>query len=163
MSPIRAAVRRPPRAPHWLLLAFAGVTVGLLPWTVYLSQTLPARHVTRHWDLLWPGFDLFEALALGGTAVALARRSLWLSPVAAVAGTALLSDAWFDTVTAPPGGELRLALLLLLAEVPLAAACFWLAYAGLRRLSAEAPASKADPQPTAQPGRRAEDPQRART
>jgi hypothetical protein len=163
MSPIRAAVRRPPRAPLWLLLALAAVAVGLVPWTAYLSQTLLTRHVTRHWDLLWPGFDLFEALALGATAVALARRSSWLSPVAAVAGTALLSDAWFDTVTAGAGGELRLALLLLLAELPLAAACFWLAYARLRRLSAGAQASTAGPPPTARPARPVKGRQRART
>jgi hypothetical protein len=146
VSSTRAALHRRPRAPLWLLLALAGVAVGLLPWTAYLSQTLPARHVTHHWDVLWPGFDLFEALALGGTAVAVARSSAWLSPVAAVAGTALLSDAWFDAVTAR-GGELRLALLMLLVEVPLAAACYWLAF------SAAEPASEAGLPPTATPDR----------
>jgi hypothetical protein len=148
--------RRYPKVPVWLLLALAGVTVALLPWTAYLSQTLPAEHVTRHWDVLWSGFDLFEALALGATALALAKRSPLASPLAAVGGTALLSDGWFDTVTARGSAELRVALFMLLAELPLAGACWWIAYAWARPVSAAGRASAAAPRPRARRAPRGE-------
>jgi len=84
-------------------VVLAAVVVALLPWTAFLTATLPGRHVTHHWDLAWVGFDLFEAAALAATLVALARNSARLAPIAAIAGTALLCDAWFDLVTASPG------------------------------------------------------------
>ena len=41
-----------------------GVAIGLLPWTVYLSITLPPRHESAHWDIVWPGLDVGIALAV---------------------------------------------------------------------------------------------------
>src|SRR5207248_362085 len=44
-------------------------------------------------------------------------------------GTLLLCDAWFDTVTSQPGWELAWAAAeALVAELPLAAFCFWIAF-----------------------------------
>ena len=34
----------------WLLLIVGGVAVALLPWTAYLSATLPSKQLTEHWD-----------------------------------------------------------------------------------------------------------------
>jgi len=48
----------------WLLLIVGGVAVGLLPWTAYLSASLPSQHLANHWDIAWAGLDLFEATAL---------------------------------------------------------------------------------------------------
>ncbi|HSC50371.1 MAG TPA: hypothetical protein VLD16_08930, partial [Gaiellaceae bacterium] len=79
-----------------LLLLLGAVAIGLIPWTAYLTSTLPGRQVAHHWDLAWGGLDVFEALALGATMVALLRRSPQLPLFAAIAGTALLCDAWFD-------------------------------------------------------------------
>ena len=90
----------------WLLLILGGVVVALFPWTAYLTSTLPGEHVTHHWDLAWAGFDPFEAAALAATLVAVVRRSHRLAVLAAVAGTALLCDAWFDLITAEPEREL---------------------------------------------------------
>ena len=57
------------------------------------------------------------------------KRSPLVTIVASVAGTALLCDAWFDLVTARPGREFYSALLFaLVAELPLAALCFWIAF-----------------------------------
>jgi hypothetical protein len=57
-------------------------------------------------------------------------------PVAAsVTGTLLVCDAWFDAVTARPGGELVEAAL---AELPVAALRFWLARDAERALAAAA-------------------------
>jgi hypothetical protein len=86
-----------------LLFLLGAVVVALFAWTAYLSATLPPKHITQHWDLAWSGFDLFEAAALAGTVIALVRRSSLLPLLAAVAGTALLCDAWFDLITAAPG------------------------------------------------------------
>jgi hypothetical protein len=98
--------------------------VALVPWTLWLTYTLPSRHVTHHYDLAWVGFDCVLAVAIGLTACAALRGWRTLVPLAAVTGTLLLSDAWFDVVTSAGGGELLEAILLAaVAELPLAALC----------------------------------------
>lgn len=141
-----------------------GVALVLLPWSAFLSATLPSRHVAEHWELAWTGFDLFEAAAIIGTFVAVLRRSPAVTVLATIAGTALLCDAWFDLVTASPGRDVQWALLFaVFAELPLAALCFWIAVDSDRALASAARASEAVPPPTASPARRAEGRQRART
>ena len=97
----------------------------------------------------------------------MARRSVFVTVFASVAGTALLCDAWFDLVTAQPGREFAWALLFaLVGELPLAALCFWIAFEVGEVVGAivEAdPVLAADPPPTLPPGRPAGDPERART
>jgi hypothetical protein len=106
-----------------------GVAIGLLPWTVYLSITLPPKHESVHWDIVWPGLDVGIALAVAATVVGLVRLSPNLPIYASIAGTLLLCDAWFDTLTSRPGTELAWAVFeALLAELPLAAFCFWIAF-----------------------------------
>lgn len=167
----------PPRAEHvldrlrharlGLLVVLGAVAIGLFPWTAYLSATLPSEHVTHHWQIAWAGFDLFEAAALIATFVAMLRRSPFVTILGAVAGTALLCDAWFDLATAQPGREFAWALLFaLVAELPLAVLCIWIAYEVgevVRAIVAANPAWAAGPPPTARPGQPAEDPERART
>jgi len=82
----------------WLLLIVGGVAVGLLPWTAYLSASLPSQHLANHWDIAWAGLDLFEATALVALFVAVVRRSAFVPMLAAVGGTALVCDAWFDVM-----------------------------------------------------------------
>jgi hypothetical protein len=56
------------------------------------------------------------------------RSSQYLPILATVAGTLLLCDAWFDTLTSNAGNELAMATFeAVAAEVPLALFCFWLA------------------------------------
>ena len=148
----------------WLLLLLGVVVLALLPWTAYVTATLPGRHVAHHWALAWGGFDVFEAAALGATMVALLRHSPQLPLFAAIAGTALVADAWFDLLTSSPGNDFRWSLVeAFVAELPLAALCFWIAVDSDRALASAARASAADPPPTAPPGRPVEGPQRART
>ena len=111
----------------WLLLIVGGVAVALLPWTAYLSATLPSKHLTEHWDVAWAGLDLFEAASLVALFVVIVRRSPFVPMFAAIAGTALLFDAWFDLTTSGSGFYWALAEALG-AELPLAALCFWLAF-----------------------------------
>jgi hypothetical protein len=163
----RHVLERLRRARLWLLLVLGGVAIGLFPWTAYLSATLPSEHVTHHWQVAWAGFDLFEAAALVGTLVAMLRRSVFVTALASIAGTALLCDAWFDLVTAQPGRDFAWALVFALAgELPLAALCFWIAFEVGEAVGAIVAADSvlaADPPPTSRPGRRAEGPERART
>jgi len=140
------------RARLWLLLVLGAVALALFPWTAYLSATLPSRHVAHHWDVVWAGFDLFEAAALAATVIALARCSPRVGLLAAIAGTALLSDAWFDLATADPGRALGWALLeALVGELPLAVLCFWISF----EATVAATASAAGLRPTSPPAPRA--------
>jgi hypothetical protein len=56
------------------------------------------------------------------------RRSPYAEVAAAVSGTLLVCDAWFDLVTSRTSGELvQAGLEAALVELPLAALCFWMA------------------------------------
>jgi hypothetical protein len=111
------------------LLVYGAFALALIPWTAYLSSTLPARHESVHWDTLWAGFDIGLALAAAITALAV-LRGLRLLPIAAsVTGTLLLCDAWFDLWTSAPGSERTWAVgEALLGELPLAIFSFWVAH-----------------------------------
>jgi hypothetical protein len=161
MAPDSPAVRRDQyiarlrRVRPWLLLVVGGVAVALLPWTAYLSATLPAEHLANHWDIAWAGLDAFEAVALILLFVAVVRRSPFVPMFAAVAGTALICDAWFDVMTAGTGRSLHWAIVeAFIAEIPLAILCFWLAFEASEAIglsAAAGSASAAAPRPTSQP------------
>ena len=107
---------------------FVLLGVCLLPWTVLLALTLPARHGTTHYGLAWTGFDVALAAALLGTGIGAARQAAWLQGVAAAAATLLICDAWFDVLSSTSRNELVTALMLaLFVELPVAAACLFVA------------------------------------
>ncbi len=124
----RLPVRHPPSLVHrWVAPVFGLAGIALLPWTIWLSSSLPTHHRSEHWDLAWSGFDSGLAIAFLLTALAAWRRSLWLEAAAAATGTMLVCDAWFDVMLESRTG-LRLAVAqAVLVEVPLAGFCFWLA------------------------------------
>jgi hypothetical protein len=125
------------RPARWVTLLLGLVAIGLVPWTLYLTFTLPSRHVTLHYDLAWVGFDVALACALAATTLAALRRSHWLVPFAAVAGTMLVCDAWFDIVTSHEGGEMWEAVAeAVFGELPLAALCAFIVYDAETFLSA---------------------------
>jgi len=124
MSPEQA-----PLLPRWLAWAFALIAVFLVPWTLWLTFSLPTRHVTHHYDIAWVGFDVGLALAFASSAVAALRASPWLQVLATLTGTMLVCDAWFDTVTATSRDEQLVAILeAAIAELPLAALCAWIVF-----------------------------------
>ena len=129
------------QVPRWVTISLSLTAIGLVPWTLWLTFSLPSRHVTDHYDLAWVGFDIALAAAFGATAQAAYRASVWLMPFAAVTGTMLICDAWFDIVTSGGGGErLEAVLEAVFAELPLAALCGYVVYdvegvhASVRRL-----------------------------
>jgi hypothetical protein len=78
--------------------------------------------------LAWGGFDVGLAAALSTTALLILRRSPLTQTAAAVAGTMLVCDAWFDVLTSRGSTNVAVAAVLALgAELPLAAFCFWIA------------------------------------
>jgi hypothetical protein len=146
------------------MLVLGAVAVALFPWTAFLSASLPARHVAHHWDVVWAGFDLFEATALIATVIALARCSPVVSVLGAVSGTALFCDAWFDVLTAGGGRDLRWALLeALVGELPLAVLCFWVSFEASAATSGGERALAAGLRPTSPPAPPAGGRERART
>jgi hypothetical protein len=105
------------------------VAVFLVPWTLYLTFSLPSRHLTEHYDVAWVGFDIALAAAFAATAWAAIQSSPWLVPLAAVTGTMLVCDAWFDIVTSQTGTEMAEAVAeAVFAELPLAALCAFIVY-----------------------------------
>jgi len=120
---------RPSWAERWALPLLALVAVLLLPWTIWLTVTLPSRHVSEHWDAAWVGFDLGEVLAIAGTVFGMWRKAAWLQAAAASAGTLLLADAWFDVLLSHGGERVWIAVgQAVAAEIPLALLCFAVAY-----------------------------------
>jgi hypothetical protein len=113
---------------RWAAFLLAALGVALLPWTLWLGVSLPSRKIAEHWDLAWAGFDLALAASLLATATALLRRSSYLRSFAAASAALLLTDAWFDILTAKPGRELwSAAALAVVGELPLAGLCLVLA------------------------------------
>ena len=114
---------------RWVAPVLLLTAAGLLPWTLYLTYSLPSRHVTQHYDLAWVGFDIALFSAFAVTTLCTVRSSQWLVPAAAATATMLLCDAWFDIVTSgAPGERMEAVLQAALAEVPLAAICWFIVY-----------------------------------
>ena len=115
------------RVRSWVPRLLALVALALVPWTLWLTISLPSRHVTEHYDVAWIGFDVALAAAFAATAWSALRRPRWLVALAAATGTMLVSDAWFDIVTSSGGGErLEAVAEAAFAELPLAAICVYI-------------------------------------
>jgi hypothetical protein len=112
--------------PRWVTPVLALTAVGLLPWTLWLTFSLPARHVSEHYDLAWVGFDIALFTAFAATSWCIIRSSRWLVPLAAATGAMLVCDAWFDVVTAGRNEFGEAIAEALLAELPLAALCVFI-------------------------------------
>jgi hypothetical protein len=121
------------RARSWVPRLLALVALALVPWTLWLTLSLPSRHVTQHYDVAWIGFDVALAAAFAATAWSALRQPRWLVALAAATATMLLCDAWFDILTSSGGGERLEALAeATFAELPLAAICVYIVFAAER-------------------------------
>jgi len=102
--------------------------VALLPWSVYLLNSLPQTTVVSGWQIAWSGLDAMEAAALAGTGALLARGDDRYRLCAVAAATLLLADAWFDVVTATGAHGQAVAMAMAAgAELPTAFCCAALA------------------------------------
>lgn len=109
--------------------------VALIPWTLWLTFSLPSEHEADNYALAWVGFDIGLVCAFALTAWAGYRRSPLLIPFATATATLLLCDAWFDVVTSTPSERLEAALEATFAELPLALLCAFIVYDAERVLS----------------------------
>jgi hypothetical protein len=114
------------RVVRWTGPLFTVFSLILLPWTIYLGETLPSRQLSPHYDIAWAGFDVMLLIGLAGTAYFALRRSRYLAISAAAMATLLIVDAWFDVLTTPAGQRAESILLAAVVELPLAAVCIWL-------------------------------------
>jgi hypothetical protein len=113
---------------RWAGPAFALFALIMLPWTIYLGYSLPARQVSPHYDVAWAGFDALLLAVLASTGYFALRRSRYLAVAAAATATLLVVDAWFDVMTSPRGQLLEAVALAVFIEIPLASLCAWLSY-----------------------------------
>jgi hypothetical protein len=104
------------------LTLMVGGSIALIPWIVYLGFSLPANYVAQNWPATWMGFDCLLVAFMAATAVlGWLRRQLVLL-TAFTTGVLLISDAWFDILTAGLGRDLAVPMLsAALGNLPLAA------------------------------------------
>lgn len=120
---------RPARVvPRWLGWLVIAAGLLMLPWIAGLVLVLPTRHEAAHYDASWIGFDIFLCAMLIRTGWLAQKGREHIELSAAMTGTLLLIDAWFDVVTADSHREQALALVLAVGgELPLAVFCLWIA------------------------------------
>lgn len=114
--------------PRWVGVLAGACAVLMVPWIVYLAFELPKQARSAHYDVVWVGFDIAMFAALTGLGWCAWRRSTYTEVMAAVTATLLVTDAWFDVVTA--NNDMRRMEAFgsaLLIELPLAALCAWVA------------------------------------
>lgn len=117
------------RLVRWAAPLFGLCAALLLPWIIVVGATLPQRQLSTNYDMAWAGYDLILLIGLAGTALSALRRSRWLPIAASATGALLTADAWFDVLTTSGAWDLAEAIAMsVLAELPLAAICFWLAW-----------------------------------
>jgi hypothetical protein len=114
--------------PRWLAPLAICAVIGIVPWIVYLALTLPGRQRAVDYDIAWVGYDSAMCLVMAALAYCALRRKPATGPIAAVAATMLVVDAWFDIVTTEEGKQLAFAIgSAVIAEIPLAIICAWVA------------------------------------
>jgi hypothetical protein len=129
----RLPISPPPEAesllvPWWLPPLFLLCALVLAPWIAWLVVSLPSQEVAAHWQLAWGGFDVGLAALLAGTGFALIKRSPTAEILAAMTAAFLICDAWFDTLTSRGSSTVAVAVAeAVLAELPLALVCLWIA------------------------------------
>jgi hypothetical protein len=126
-EPENAVLTDDTRAVRWAGPLFALFAVIMVPWTVYIGESLPMRQLSPHYDASWAGFDVILVLALASTGYFALRRSRYLAMAATATAVLLIVDAWFDVMTTPEGQIVQCIVLAAVVELPLAAVCIWLA------------------------------------
>jgi hypothetical protein len=123
--------------PKWVTVLYGVMAILLIPWIFDLATSLPSRHITRHWDTLWVGFDVIMLLTLVVTIFFIVKRAIWVIVSATALATLWVIDAWFDVLTSRPGAELRKAIFFALVEVSLALLTYRIIYHAVKKTTQE--------------------------
>lgn len=92
-----------PALPRWIAGAYGLLVIITVPWTVYIGISLPTKELSTHWDAAWVGLDIAIACMLVLNALFSYLESKWLVLSATATSTLLVTDAWFDVITAKSG------------------------------------------------------------
>lgn len=123
------------KLPAWLPVVYGALAVGLVPWTVNLSSSLPYRYVSHNWNVSWVGFDLLLLGVICLTAYFAVKQSGWIVLSSISAAALLVADAWMDVWTSRPGHAFHTAIIIaLFVEIPLAVLSLWLSIRVARHL-----------------------------
>jgi len=113
--------------PRWCGMLLLVLGMFTLPWIAGLAVVLPSSEKSAHYDLSWAGFDLLLCVLLLRTGWDALKRREQSELTAAMAGTLLIVDAWFDVLSAPDTGKFLIALAMAACvELPLAGLCLWI-------------------------------------
>ncbi|MET7395792.1 hypothetical protein ABZS66_20090 [Dactylosporangium sp. NPDC005572] len=123
--PVRTLAQE--RARLRFVVVSAVASAVMIPWIAILAATLPPRYLAGHWRATWIGFDVVLGAALALTAWAALRRRRIVILAAAVSGTLLACDAWFDVMTASGPDRWVSIATGALVELPLAGWLFFVA------------------------------------
>jgi hypothetical protein len=115
--------------PKWVSVVFTIFAVLLVPWIIFLAETLPVKHVIRHWDVAWVVLDLAILVLLLVTGVLAAMKSRLVIITLVATSSFLIVDAWFDIATSRGGDQfIQSIILAAVFEIPLAVVGLILAY-----------------------------------
>lgn len=125
---VREGPQLAPRVvPRWCGVLLVVLGLLTLPWIAGLALVLPSSERSAHYDVSWVGFDVLLCVLLLRTGWLALRRREQSEVTAAMAGTLLIVDAWFDVLSAPDTAEFLIALAMaVLVELPLAGVCLWI-------------------------------------
>lgn len=114
---------------------YAAAAVVLLPWIIFLAETLPTRQFDRHYRAAWVGFDIILVLAITRTAYMAFRVDPRVQFPAMATAVLLFVDAWFDVTTSANRSQFFIAVVLaLFVEIPAAIFSLYLARSINRRV-----------------------------
>ena len=120
-------VLAPTVVPRWCGVLLVVLGLLTLPWIAGLAVVLPSSARSAHYDVSWAGFDLLLCLLLLRTGWLALRRREQSEVTAAMAGTLLIVDAWFDVLGATDTAQFLVALAMaVFVELPLAGVCLWI-------------------------------------
>jgi hypothetical protein len=105
------------------------VTLFLIPWTILLAFRLPRHYEAARWGAVWVGFDVGLTAWLAVTAWAAWRRRQLVIVAALVTATLLVTDVWFDVLTAGTRSDLLVSIATaVFGNIPLAILLVVVAY-----------------------------------
>ncbi|MEV6772894.1 hypothetical protein AB0N05_30070 [Nocardia sp. NPDC051030] len=112
---------------EWVSRSLAVAAVGLIPWMVLLSRTLPDETQVQNWNRAWVGLDVLLAAGCLVTALLAQRGDERVRVAAAATGAVALLDAWFDITTSVSMAAFAQAVACAVGELLLTVACCYLA------------------------------------